>query len=466
VRHAISLAVAALTAPFILLRSALPGAEWPAVVRPEHATYLALQYQLERSQWLPAGELEALQYRQLDSVARHAFETAPFYRWHWGSAYEPGKPLDPERLARLPLLKRSHLQESFDELRSTRLPAAHGQVGESRTSGSTGTLVRVLKSELLEMWWRALTLREHLWQRRDFTGKLAGIRMGLEDGEGEGWGPATEPIAVSGRSAGLSIRADVATQLEWLLRQQPDYLLTYPSNAHELARLSLERGIRLARLREVRTIGEVLFQETRELIREAWNAPVVDVYSTEECGQIAIQCPSHLHYHVQSESVLVEVLDEQGRACAPGAIGRVVVTALQNLSMPLVRYDLGDFAEVGAPCPCGRGLPVLNRIVGRVRNMLRLATGERYWPVFGARRMLEIAPVKQHQFVQKSFDTIEVRLVTAGPLAAAQEEQLRSHMRQWLPDAARGLRLVFSYPKSIPRGAGGKFEDFISEVAS
>lgn len=449
--------------PFILMRSALPGAEWPAVVRPDHATFLALQYQLERSQWLPPSELQVLQYRQLDSLVRHAFETAPFYRWHWHGAYEPGKPLTQEDFARLPLLKRAHLQESFDELRSARLPSEHGQVHESRTSGSTGMFVRTLKSDLVEMWWRALTLREHLWHRRDFTGKLAAIRIGLEDQEAEGWGPATEPIFASGRSAGLSISADVASQFAWLERQQPDYLLTYPSNVAALAKTSLERGVRLPRLREVRTIGELLPRETRDLCREAWGVNVTDAYSSEECGQIALQCPEYEHYHVQSECALVEVLDDQGKACAPGEIGRVVVTALQNLAFPLVRYDIGDFAEVGEACPCGRGLPVLNRVVGRVRNMLVTADGRRFWPRFRSRRFSEIASIRQHQFVQKDFDLIEMRLVAAAPLTADREERLRKLILSELPS---GFRVSFAYCEAIERGAGGKYEDFLSEVAT
>jgi phenylacetate-CoA ligase len=130
----------------------------------------------------------------------------------------------------------------------------------------------------------------------------------------------------------------------------------------------MARGIRFPRLREVRTSGEPVGATTRQLCRDAWNVPVTDVYAAAEAGCIALQCPGSEHYHVQSESVLVEVLDGWNRACAPGTVGRVVVTTLQNFAMPLVRYDIGDLAEVGAPCPCGRGLPVLTRIAGRVRD--------------------------------------------------------------------------------------------------
>jgi phenylacetate-CoA ligase len=161
--------------------------------------------------------------------------------------------------------------------------------------------------------------------------------------------------------------------------------------------------------------------------------------------------------------VLVEILDERGRACAPGETGRVVVTDLHNFATPLVRYVIGDYAEVGEPCPCGRGLPVLSRIAGRVRNMLVTAHGKRLWPRLSDRRFRDIAPVLQRQAVQKELDLIELRLVTAKPLEASQEERLRALVLAGMP---QGMRLELRYCQAIARGAGGKFEDFICEVTS
>jgi phenylacetate-CoA ligase len=454
----------AATAPaqLILIRSALPGVAWPAIARPEYATALALQYQLERSQWLAAEDLQALQFRQLGELLKHAYGTVPFYRWQWHDAYESARTVTPEAFARLPLLTRTSLQDQFEALKSGNMPGAHGTVTSGTTSGSTGRVVRTLKTDLTELWWQALTLRDHLWHRRDFSGKLAAIRQGVALGEASGWGPATDAIATAGLSATLPVSTDIETQLEWLQRQQPDYFLSYPSLISELAKRCIERGIRFDRLREVRTIGELLTDDVRGLCRQAWNVPVTDVYTSDEVGYIALQCPASGHYHAQSESLLVEVLDDAGNACPPGAVGRIAVTTLHNFAMPLVRYVLGDYAEVGPPCACGRGLPVLTRIMGRVRNMLRLASGACYWPSFGTRTFGEIAPLLQHQFVQKEFDLIEARLVTAVPLTADQENRLRRHILSRLPG---GLRLTFTYCAQIPRGAGGKYEDFISEVS-
>jgi phenylacetate-CoA ligase len=161
--------------------------------------------------------------------------------------------------------------------------------------------------------------------------------------------------------------------------------------------------------------------------------------------------------------VLLEVLDAAGAPCAPGEVGRVVVTPLHNFAMPLVRYDIGDYAEAGGPCDCGRGLPVLKRILGRVRNVLVTADGKRYWPAFGMLALSKIAPVLQHQFVQKSYELVEARLVLGARLTAAQEAQFRAHIQSLLPP---GMRVELVCCDRIERSASGKFEDLVSEVSA
>lgn len=444
-------------------RSSVSGADWPAVPDPRGASLLALLFQLERTQWLPPAELRALQDRQLAELLRHAWETVPYYRECWQTAFDPAQPLTPEGFARLPLLTREQLRDRYADLQSARAPREHGQHGHLRTSGSTGTPLRILNTQINDLLWSAITLRDHAWHGRDLGGKLAAIRQGVQAEVTPGWGPATDSLVETGPCVLLPVNTPVNAQLEWLAREQPDYLLSHPSNIAELARQSLARGLRLPRLREVRTSGEMLPEGLRELCRDAWDVPVTDMYSANETGYIALQCPAGTRYHVQAESVLVEVIDAAGQPCAPGGIGRVVVTSLQNFAMPLVRYEIGDYAEVGAPCPCGRGLPVLERIVGRVRNMLVLPSGERAWPAFALRALMDEIPLLQHQFVQKSLDLIEARLVTAAPLSAAQENRLREHLLAKLPP---GFRMDFVYCETIPRSAGGKFEDLISEVAA
>jgi phenylacetate-CoA ligase len=441
--------------------SAVPGAGWPAVPAPGGAQALAILHQLEQSQWLAPEALQELQLGQLAILLRHAHATVPFYKASWAGAYDPAAPLTPARFARLPLLARRDLQDGFAQLRSTHPPAAHGAPEERRTSGSSGAPVRFLGTPLDGLYWNAFTLRDHLWHGRDLSLKLAVIRRETERSDAANWGPATQGLVVTGRSVGNAVRADARAQIEWLREQRPGCLFTYPSLVREMARLSIRDGIALPGLREVRTLAEALGADDRALVREAWGVPLTDLYSASEAGYLALQCPAHEHYHVQSENVLLEVLDDSGAPCAPGQIGRVVVTPLHGFAMPLVRYDIGDYAELGEPCSCGRGLPVLKRILGRVRNMLTTADGRRYWPVFGTRALMDSAPVRQYQFVQKTTDLVEARIVTDTPLSEDQEARFRERVLSLLP---AGLALRFAYVADIPRAASGKFEEFVSEL--
>lgn len=422
---------------------------------------LALLFWLERTQWLSLDQLRARQLQQLDVLVRHAHATVPYYRQRWGADYDTALPPTLERFAALPLLTRRELQEQFENLKSGKVPPGHGGIKESQSSGSTGIPVRILKTQLSGLFWNAFTLRDHAWHRRDLRAKLATIRHGIPAGEFEHWGAATGGLVADGPSVVLGVRDSVQVQLRWLERQRPDYLMTYPSIAAELAKLVIAGEGRLPQLREVRTLGEVLTPEVRELCRQAWAVPVTDVYSTDEVGYIALQCPQHEHYHTLEEGVLVEILDEQNKPCAPGQLGRVVVTSLHNFAMPLIRYELGDYAEPGEPCPCGRGLPVLRRVAGRVRNMLVTAAGEHFWPTFETRSPAWLASIRQRQFAQIEYDLLEARLVTATVLSAEQEGSLRALI---LPRLPPGFRLSFAYPDQIARSAGGKYEDFVCEI--
>jgi phenylacetate-CoA ligase len=328
-----------------------------------------------------------------------------------------------------------------------------------------------VRSELWELIWSAFTVRDHLWHRRDFAGTLGAIR---ESGAGtapwpEGsvsasWGYSTEAVFRTGPAVRLNILTPVEQQVEWLLRRDPDYLVTHPSIAEMLARACLERGVRPARLRQVITIAERLRPGVREACRVAFGVSVADLYSTREAGYLALQCPEHEHYHVQSEGVFLEVLDERGAPCGPGEVGRVVVTPLHNLAMPLIRYDIGDLAEVGAPCACGRGLPVLMRVVGRVQAMLRLRDGSRRWTLLSSgdlAALLEAAPVRQYQVAQVALDRIELRVVAARALAPAEEEALAAWVRRKF---GAEFGVVVRCVPALQRTAAGKLEDFVCEV--
>ncbi|MGB8273868.1 MAG: AMP-binding protein [Alphaproteobacteria bacterium] len=452
-------------------KSAIEGNLWPGVAAGRGAALLAMQFQLEQSQWWPPEIIKRQQYRQLAQVLRHAGATVPYYQRRFSEAgIDPARPLDDEAWARIPLLTRKDVQEAGESLSSRAVPAAHGKVHALSTSGSTGMPVTTKGTQLTQFFWLSFTLRDQVWHGFDVTRKLGAIRFSRR-GTGAypdgtrmtGWGPATDPAFATGQAAFLNITTPVEQQLEWLQRESPDYLITYPSNLMSLVTYCRGRGIKIPSVRFVETLAEILHPDVRSACREVWGVKVVDMYSSQEVGYIALQCPKHEHYHVQAENVLVEIIDDQGKPCRPGATGRVVVTPLHNFAAPLIRYSIGDYAVVGEPCPCGRGLPVLNRILGRVRNMLTLPSGAQMWPYFGGNKFAEVAPVSQYQIVQKSLGALEVRIVPARPLTEEDEARIRDVIEG---EVGKDFTIAFSYHEEIGRSKGGKFEDFRSEIAS
>ena len=428
---------------------------------------LRLLQRLEETERWSTARLERAQYMRLAELLRHARDTVPFHRERIArSGISPDAPLDAARWQALPLLTRRDLQDQGHALVSRQVPQRFGRLLTYRSSGSTGEPVQVVRTQLEQVYWRALTLREHRWHRRDLDETLCTIRVlhNKPRAAGEivrrGWGPASSQLGATGKLALMDMATDVRDQARWLVGHDPVYLLTYPSNLLALTEEFEAGGLALPRLRELRTIGETLAPEVADRLRAFWKVPVVDLYSSEEAGLLALQCPSGSGlYHVPAESVKVEVLDEHGRQCAPGEVGRVVVTSLHNFAMPLLRYEVGDYAEVGPPCPCGRGLPTLARILGRRRNMLRLPDGGRQWPVSGGAGYRDIAPIRRTQMIQRDLERLEVRIVADRAVTPDEERRLTEVIHGW---TRHPFQVQFTYVDALPAGPSGKFEDFIS----
>jgi len=448
--------------------SSIESILWPALTGSAGAALLAMQYQLDQSQWWSPEELRLQQFNQLNHILGHAFHTVPYYQKRLKSAGVKPESILQDNWSRIPILKRKDIQDAGKSLLSTKIPPEHGKISEIWTSGSTGRPICVRGTSVTSFFWEAFTLREHLWHERDFSGKLAVIRHAAEgigsppDGiTNPGWGPATNKAYQTGPSAFLNITSTVDEQAEWLQKQAPDYLLTYPSILSSLASHFYKTGEKLSNLREVRTLGEALDPVCRGEVRKTWGVKIADMYSSQEVGYIALQCPEHEHYHVQSENLLLEILNEKDEECKPGEVGRVVITTLHNFANPLIRYEIGDYAEVGDACPCGRGLPVIKRVLGRVRNMIVLPSGQQRWPVLGYKKFEEVIPVRQIQTIQHAVDHLEMKLAVNAVVTSQQEAQLTDIIQKSL---GYPFRITFTYLDEIPRSNNGKYEEFISKV--
>lgn len=407
-----------------------------------------------------AESLAAVQLRQAAELVRYAQKFSPFYKDRLATIdLAPGATLTPEAFAELPFLTREDVQSAKATLFSTKLPRGHGPAFDLHTTGSSGQPVHVKSTKYSSLFNRATTLRGHRWFGRD----LAGTNVTIKVVAGDQGRVKFKSWAAGGTGVGFtySNRVPVNRLYGWLLEDDPHYLQCHPSILQELIYRSLEVGAKPARLRDVRSMGEILDPGLRALCQREWGVPVRDNYSCEELATLALTCPEHDHLHIQAERVLLEILDGENHPCAPGETGRVVVTGLVNFATPLIRYELGDRAVVGAPCPCGRGLGVIERIIGRERLPVILPSGDRVFPVLDAEPLLLQGGVRQYQLVQTSVEDIDIKLVADPRLSAAAEADISAHLQR---NFGHPFRFKFIYVDEIPREPGGKFQIFKSEI--
>lgn len=439
---------------------------WPEVRLGLAAEIASLTAELAHTQWLPPQELEARQMQQFKKLLAFAVEHSSYYAARFAAA---GANLEDfhstQSLRALPLLARQQIQSAGEDFFCGAVPSDQGEVAETQTSGSTGEPVVIRKTGISQLFWHAHTLRNHAWHEIPYDVRYTIIRANVtEYQEQQNWGPPLIFLYQTGRAQIIPITMPVHEQVKRLEDFQPQTLLIYPNNLKALVQRWQEDGCNLAGLTRIKTIGETLTDEVRRAVAELDRGIVlIDGYSSQECGAIALQCSQGTGYHVMSESLIVEILDANDEPCSPGEIGRIVVTDLHNLASPIIRYDIGDYAQLGERCSCGRGLLKLDRILGRQRNLIVKPNGDRHWPLVGFHDFATIAPIRQYQMVQETLQRVTVRFVTDEPLTPEQKAAFTRHIQNSL--GYDFDMTIVDQRDDLPRLPNGKFEEFISKIA-
>lgn len=450
--------------------SSIPGIVWPKVPTPMAAQLLSQLYYFANSEKFSPVEIQALQFTQALELINFARQTVPYYQNKYANLPILTCAVQLQEIwPQVPLLMRHDIQQAKDNIFS-KVPIASHEPSELMTStGSTGMPITVKGNVATQFFWNAITVRDHLWRQHDFSKTYAVIRFtenpAAKPPHGavfENWGPATYRTIPTGKCLHLTI-CETEEEVKWLQKINPYYLNCNPSTLRELTQYFAVHGGVPSNLRMIHTNSEIVEPDLRKLVKEVLGIPLVDTYSARELGYLALQCTEHEHYHVQAENVFIEVINEQGDLCEVDEPGRVVATGLHNFSSPLIRYFVGDYAIPGEPCTCGRGLPVLKRILGRQRNILKMPDGRRIWPSFASQglRLMDMFAGGQFQVIQKTLTEIHINLAHISPFNEEHEKQLHTQLQTIF---GYPFKFIFNYLEKIERGPGGKYEDFKCEV--
>jgi phenylacetate-CoA ligase len=409
--------------------------------------------ELEESQHWPASRLHELQWERMCALARHAYDTVPFYRRHWDAAgLSPDSMRGRDDWDRLPTLSKAEIQESAQEMRSTQAPRGH----VATTSGSSGTPIAVWRSHASWAHAHANVFRGWHWHGIEVGDRYAYFWGLALDRAGQRQARVRDAFFNRLRLSAFDTSDESASAFyERLVRWRPAFGFGYPSAAAQFAdavtRLGLD-GTRIG-FRAIITTAEVLHPHRRERLETTFGCRVVDTYGCAEAGITGFACEAG-GMHVPVESVVVDLVP------AGDGLFEVLITDLFNYSQPVIRYRIGDLVERGAPdCPCGRQLPLLGRIHGRAGDSLQLADGRvvnGLLPYYIFRHHAKSGKVFEYQFAQYPDGALELR-VSPGP---GWEDSLVQEIETEVSEGL-GIRVRLRVVPRFERVGRGKHRDFV-----
>lgn len=420
------------------------------------AALLRSSTRLVREQWLSADELAARRLARLRHLLVRAAET-PYY----STVIRRAGISDPSKIAmndlpRLPLLDRQIVARHGLEAFLTVNPAGLVSVV---TSGSTGTPGRLLRSRLEEAeysarWWRVYAAYGcHMLD--------AQINLATPN-KSERAGPIAllRRMGILPRIERLASGAPPEQILKRLQVVSPPILTGYAGAIEGLAEHVIATGALIHPPRAVFCTAMEVTDRCLELAEQAFHAPAVDVYVTNEFGVIAWTCPVRRDLlHLNDDAFVVEVLDADGSPVAPGHRGELVVTALGVTSMPLIRYRMGDLAaHVPGQCECGRGLGLMTRVQGRTSHVIRkpdgaLITTPLITTIFA--RAVAYEWVRRFQVREEPGYKLRFLLDARRTPSDAQRDVLKKEIRSAVGD---DFNVVIEIVDEIPLAPNGKMQ--------
>lgn len=419
--------------------------------------------QLMKSQWLSPGELVAMQARKLRSLIDHAYHNAPYYRQLFDDLrLKPEDIREPADLQKLPLLSKEDVRKNLDRFIAQNIDRS--KLNYRSTGGTTGSPLSLYLTGENEASERALSLRARRW-------------AGWQPGEKRATFGGFSVVPFERRALPLwrydwperrlfcssyhMTRENIGFYVEKLRAFRPKVIEGYASYLSVLA-LYLERTKQTLPAQAVFSSSETLYPHHRRLIEERFECKVFDWYGLAERTASAGQCEHTDGYHVSAEKTIVEIVKPGGEPAAPGEYGEIVGTNLDEYGMPLIRYRSGDLSAYRPePCPCGRGLPLLEKIQGRVVDMITTPDGRLINPAPLVRLFHQRYTIEKARIIQEARDQIVVMIVTSEGYSKTDSDMIVTGMRAILgPEMKISMELV----DDIPLTAAGKYPFVVSKV--
>jgi phenylacetate-CoA ligase len=418
----------------------------------------------ERDQWLAPEQIAALQWTRLKQLLAHCYRDVPYYREQWRAlGVTPDDIRSLDDYAKLPLLTRDDMRTHDEVLKAD---SHRDNLLYKATGGTTGEPVRLGYTRESNDRRQAAMWRGYAW---------AGSRMGrrtLYLWGAIGKHSRTQEIkdklfnAAFGRRMLNSFHMSESNMADYAKAvddYRPEILVGYVGALVRLAEWLVATGRRVHRPQAVLCCAETLHTFQREIIEQAFDCKAYNTYGCREVMLIAAECEHRNGLHINADHLLVELAKPEHGTLDPNT-GEVVITDLSNYGMPLLRYVNGDMATAATtPCPCGRGLPLLARVDGRVLDLIRTSDGHTLPGEFFPALMGTIGGVAGFQLVQRQLDRLDLTVARGKTFSDDTLAQIHREIRNVLGE---NIEINCQLVDEIPLTRSGKTRLTISELPS
>lgn len=426
---------------------------------------VAIKKQLEKSQWQSKEEILDAQSKRLQLFIDKAQANVPYYKNLFDnlglSSRDISSVVD---LHKLPFLDKNTIRANYSDLQSRQ----SGIVSSFTTGGSSGTPLTFLlgnervSHDVAEKW------RATRWWDVDIGDKeIVAWGSPIELGAQDKVRIARDKLFRSTLIPAFDMDENkLLGFIDQIKKIEPPMLFGYPSVFSLIAKLAIDQNIDLTQLgiKVVFVTSERLYPYQREIIEQAFGAPVANGYGSRDAGFIAHQCPSG-SMHISAEDLIVEIVDNDGNVVPEGEKGEIVVTHMATSDFPFIRYRTGDIAALDTnTCACGRGLPVLKDIEGRTTDFVVAANGTMMHGLALIYILRELTGVEAFKITQETKLHTRVEIVPTSGVNLS-EDLINTIISGFKARLGDEVIIDVEIVSEIAAEKSGKFRYVISKVA-